>query len=96
MSQKCQECGKAYKFEFSIRDEIWDQLHESSRGRILCLECFLDTLCKANPRQKITINDFIFLGILDPSHEEHDGFIPLNPDFGGILLDRVVYNSDNE
>lgn len=72
------------RFEFSIKDKIWNKLPKKWRNKELCIECFLEELEKENPNQTINLIDFYYLGIvgiLDNS----------NINFGGIIV-----NSDNK
>lgn len=77
--------------EFSVRDELWNQISEKWRSRCLCIECFLKELSEVNPRQGITPDDFIFVGVIDPEEVEgSDPPEPANPEFGGIIVDRTI------
>jgi hypothetical protein len=76
--QSCKKCQKEMRFEFSIRDEIWNKLPTKWRDQVLCIECFLEELEKEVPSQQISLNDFFFLGIV--------GSID-NNGFGGCFLD---------
>lgn len=89
MAQTCKKCRRVQRFEWIIRDEIWNQIDELYRDTALCFECFLEELNFANSEQVITIEDFVFMGILDPSHDDSDCMKDLHPNFGGILLDIV-------
>jgi hypothetical protein len=75
------------RFEFNIRDDIWNQIDPLYRDHALCIECFLEELNFANPGQKITLADFGFIGIIDPDMDDKTGE-DVHPDFGGILIDR--------
>lgn len=43
MSQTCKICGRRDKFDFSVPDEIWEQIVPSEMAsRVICLFCFDD------------------------------------------------------
>ena len=89
--QYCKKCGRDQRFEFSIRDEIWNKLPEMWRDRILCIECFLEELNAADHNQEIHVTDFAYMCILDPiDDKEWEGDYPklLHPLFGGTLIDN--------
>lgn len=81
-NQICKKCFKEMRFGYTIIDEIWNKLPEKWHNKVLCIDCFLEELEKVFPKQKISLNDFYFMGILG----DYD-----NNDFGGILID-----SDNK
>lgn len=76
--QSCKKCQKEMRFEFNIKDVIWDKLPTKWRDHVLCIECFLEELEKEAPTQEIHLSDFFFLGIV--------GGID-NDDFGGCFID---------
>jgi len=88
--QYCKKCGRDMRFEFSIRDEIWNKLPKTWKDRVLCIECFLEELNEVEPDQEIHFDDFNYMCILDPIEEtEWKGDRPklLHPLFGGTLID---------
>ena len=82
--QSCEKCGRDMRFEFSIRQDIWNKLPDNWRDKILCMECFLEELEPIAPDQEINLNDFAFLGIVGnintPSTTKRG--------MGGILTDN--------
>jgi hypothetical protein len=88
MSQTCKKCRRVQRFEFNIRDDIWNQIDPLYRESALCIECFLEELRFANPDQTITSEDFGFIGILDPEMDDKTGK-DIYPNFGGTLIDRI-------
>jgi hypothetical protein len=76
--QTCAKCLKEMRFEFSIKDEIWNKLPVKWRNHCLCIECFSEELENEAPNQQISLNDFFFLGIV--------GTLDNNA-FGGCFLD---------
>jgi len=76
--QTCKKCFREVRFEFSIKDEIWNKLPEKWRKHCLCIECFSEELENEAPGQQISLNDFFLLGIV--------GSVD-NNDFGGCFLD---------
>jgi len=75
----CQKCLRMMTIGYRVKDELWAKLPEPwHSGSVLCLECFCFELERANPAQKITLNDFMFLAILG----DYD-----RNDFGGTLID---------
>ena len=88
--QYCKKCGRDMRFEFSIRDEIWNKLPKTWKDRVLCIECFLEELNEVEPDQEIHFDDFNYMCILDPIEDtEWKGDRPklLHPLFGGTLID---------
>jgi hypothetical protein len=79
--QTCKKCRAKMRFEFSIKDEIWTKLPAKWIDQILCMECFLVELEKANPDQTFCLEDFKFLGIVGGLTNWN------NHSFGGILHD---------
>lgn len=79
--QTCKKCSKEMRFEFVVKDKIWDRLPNEWHSRVLCIECFLEELEMTSPKQKIDIDDFLFLSITGDLE---------NDDFGGILHDTEV------
>lgn len=77
-NQTCKKCLKEIRFAFSINDEIWNKLPLKWKDKELCFECFLKELEKEVPNQKISLNDFYFLGINGDLN---------NSNFGGIFID---------
>jgi len=44
---KCQECGKYYKIDFLISDEIWEKIKPKDKGKgagLLCSSCITNLL----------------------------------------------------
>ena len=79
--QSCDKCFKEMRFEFCIRDDIWDKLPDQWRDGVLCIECFLEELEKERHNQEICLTDFRFLGIVGDLE---------NDEFGGIVFDAEV------
>lgn len=77
-NQTCKKCSREQRFEFSIKDEIWELLPGVWQNHVLCFECFLEELERAVPDKRLSLNDFFFLGIVGVSD---------NNSFGGIFLD---------
>lgn len=75
--QYCKKCGRDIRFEFSIKDEIWNKLPKKWQNRVLCIECFLDELEKESPRHEFNLSDFRFLGVVGSAE---------NNVFGGVLI----------
>lgn len=77
--QTCKRCPRIQRFEFSIKDEIWNLIPEKWHNRVLCIECFLELL-EENivGKLKISLEDFEFLGIAGLDIEK----------LSGVLLDR--------
>jgi len=46
MSCKCQSCGKDYKVDLLVSDEIWEQIKpkDALQGGLLCGRCIMDRL----------------------------------------------------
>ncbi len=89
--QYCTKCNKDMRFEFSIKDEIWNKLPEPWKNQILCIECFLEELNKVDHNQEIHVTDFNYMCILDPiDDKDWKGDYPklLHPLFGGTLIDN--------
>ncbi len=43
MQQTCKACGRPDKFNFSVRDDIWERVvPEKLRSNVVCLSCFDD------------------------------------------------------
>lgn len=78
--QTCKRCFRKTRFEFSVKDEIWNKLPEKWQDHALCIECFLEELEMACPDQEFNTSDFAFLGIVGDLE---------NDEFGGILVDTV-------
>lgn len=50
MSCKCQQCGKQYKVDIMVPNEIWEQIKPKNKpvgGGLLCGECITGALEKA-------------------------------------------------
>lgn len=62
--QSCKKCNKDMRFEFSIRDEIWEKLPTKWQDHVLCIECFLEELDKVEIDQKLNSSDFAFMVII--------------------------------
>ena len=76
-NQTCKKCFREQRFEFFIKDEIWNMLPKMWQNHVLCFECFLEELEKSAPDKRLSLNDFYFLGVVGVD----------NSIFGGIFLD---------
>lgn len=89
MSQHCDICKRVMRFEYHIDDKIWRLLDKKYQTKVLCIECFLYYLSNSAPELEMTLDDFDFISIIDPLHDENDCMKSLHPKFGGILIDST-------
>lgn len=41
VNQFCKKCGSEMAYDFSVPDELWDNLPNKYQNHVLCLNCFL-------------------------------------------------------
>ena len=44
MSCKCQKCGKQYKIDLMISDNLWNQVKLKEKSGLLCGSCIMSRL----------------------------------------------------
>lgn len=63
MAETCKRCGREQRLGWSVRHDMWKAVEKSTGCNLLCLECFLEALEKADIH--LELGDFLFLGIWD-------------------------------